>query len=106
MMGIELLNPKGLWLLTGLVPLIALYILKIRRTRLKISSTWLWAEARRDLLEVTMDASAIEAYLERLNKLIFGLRALAKKTRATYVRVPTDTPILEAVRRFVARTVD
>ena len=26
-MGIELLNPKGLWLLTGLVPLIALYIL-------------------------------------------------------------------------------
>jgi hypothetical protein len=48
--GVELLNPKGLWLLTGLVPLIALYILKIRRTRLKISSTWLWAEARRDLL--------------------------------------------------------
>jgi hypothetical protein len=48
--AIELLNPKGLWLLTGLIPLIALYILKIRRTRLKISSTWLWAEARRDLL--------------------------------------------------------
>lgn len=49
-MGIELLNPKGLWLLTGLVPLVALYILKIRRQRIKISSTWLWAEARRDLL--------------------------------------------------------
>lgn len=49
-MGVELLNPKGLWLLTGLIPLVALYILKIRRQRLKISSTWLWAEARRDLL--------------------------------------------------------
>lgn len=49
-MGLELLNPKGLWLLTGLVPLIALYILKIKRQRMKISSTWLWAEARRDLL--------------------------------------------------------
>jgi len=49
-MGLELLNPKGLWLLTGLVPLIGLYILKIKRQRMKISSTWLWAEARRDLL--------------------------------------------------------
>lgn len=49
-MGVELLNPKGLWLLAGLVPLVALYILKIRRQKLRISSTWLWSEARRDLL--------------------------------------------------------
>jgi hypothetical protein len=49
-MGVEFLNPKGFWLLLGLLPLVTLYILKIRRQKLKISSTWLWAEARRDLL--------------------------------------------------------
>src|SRR5436190_23435370 len=48
--GLELLNPKGLWLLTGLVPLIVMYILKIRRQRIKVPSTWLWAAAQRDLL--------------------------------------------------------
>jgi len=59
-----------------------------------------------ETVEVTMDASAIEAYLARLNRLIFGLRALAKKTRATYVRHATDEPIIGAVRRFVNRVVD
>jgi hypothetical protein len=49
-MGIELLNPKGLWLLTAIVPLVVLYILKIKRERVRVPSTWLWAEARRDLL--------------------------------------------------------
>src|SRR5260221_4206038 len=48
--GLELLNPKGLWLLSALAPLIVLYILKIRRQRVKVPSTWLWAAARRDLL--------------------------------------------------------
>ena len=50
MHGLEFLNPKGLWLLTAIVPLVVLYILKIKRERLKIPSTWLWAAARRDLL--------------------------------------------------------
>lgn len=59
-----------------------------------------------DLLEVTMDASAIEAYLERLNKLIFGLRALAKRSRATYVRHIAGDPVIGVVRRFVGRVVD
>jgi uncharacterized protein (DUF58 family) len=59
-----------------------------------------------DTVEVTMDAGAIEAYLARLNKLIFGLRALAKKTRATYVRHVTDEPVIGAIRRFVHRVVD
>ncbi len=47
---VELLNPRGLWLLTGVVPLVVLYILKIKRQRMRVASTWLWAEARRDLL--------------------------------------------------------
>ncbi len=59
-----------------------------------------------DVVEVTMDAGAVEAYLARLNQLILGLRALAKKVRATYVRVVSDEPTLPAVRRFVGRVVD
>lgn len=50
MHGLELLNLRGLWLLGGLVPLVVMYILKIRRERLRVPSTWLWAAAERDLL--------------------------------------------------------
>lgn len=57
-------------------------------------------------VEVTMDAGALEAYLARLNQLVLGLRALAKKVRGTYTRVVTDEPLLPAVRRFVGRVVD
>lgn len=46
----DALFPQGLWLLAGLVPLVLLYVLKVRRDRLKVSSTWLWAAAQRDLL--------------------------------------------------------
>jgi len=47
---IDLLAPKGLWLLGLLAPLIILYILKIRRSRKRVASTWLWAAAQRDLM--------------------------------------------------------
>lgn len=59
-----------------------------------------------ELVEVTMDANAIEAYLARLNKLVLALRALAKKTRAAYVRHIADEPVIGAVRRLVGRVVD
>lgn len=58
------------------------------------------------LVEVTMDAGALEAYLARLNQLVLGLRALAKKVQGTYVRMVTDEPLLPVVRRFVGRVVD
>jgi uncharacterized protein (DUF58 family) len=58
------------------------------------------------LLEVTLDARAVDAYLERLRGLVFALRALAKKHAATYVRLTSGEPLLGAVRRFVARAVD
>jgi hypothetical protein len=48
--GFHFLDPKGLLLLAGLVPLVVLYILKIKRRRQRVSSTWLWASAQRDLL--------------------------------------------------------
>lgn len=46
----DVLAPKALWLLALLVPLILLYILKVKRTRLRVASTWLWEKARRDLM--------------------------------------------------------
>ncbi len=47
---VELQDPRGLWLLGAVLPLVALYILKVRRTRVPVGSTWLWAAARRDVL--------------------------------------------------------
>lgn len=49
-MPFELRAPGGLWLLSLIAPLVALYILKIRRQRLRVASTWLWGLSQRDLL--------------------------------------------------------
>jgi von Willebrand factor type A domain/Aerotolerance regulator N-terminal len=43
-------NLQGLWLLSLLAPLIALYVLKVRRQRVTVASTWLWQAAARDML--------------------------------------------------------
>jgi hypothetical protein len=43
-------NPQGLWLLGLLVPLLLLYVLKVRRQRVTVASTWLWQAAARDML--------------------------------------------------------
>jgi len=48
-MPFELRNAMGLGLLGLLVPLVVLYVLKVRRQRLQVSSTWLWTAAARDL---------------------------------------------------------
>jgi uncharacterized membrane protein len=50
MKALELLSAPGLWLLAGLAPIVALYVLKIRREPVRVSSSWLWAAAQRDLL--------------------------------------------------------
>jgi len=59
-----------------------------------------------EVVEVTLDARAVEAYQARLAALCARLRAVAKRHGATYVRATTAQPLLEAVRRFVARAVD
>jgi len=46
----DLLAPSGLFLLALLAPLIVLYILKVKRQRKRVASTWLWASAQRDLM--------------------------------------------------------
>jgi uncharacterized protein (DUF58 family) len=58
------------------------------------------------LVEVTMDAAALEAYVLRFAGLCEELRAWARKHGATYVRARTDEPLEGVVRRFVARSVD
>ena len=58
------------------------------------------------VVEVTMDADAIDAYVLRFAGLCEELRAFARKHRAAYVRVRTDEPLEGAVRRLVARSVD
>jgi uncharacterized protein (DUF58 family) len=59
-----------------------------------------------EVVDVTVDARAIEAYLSRLGGLVSILRTTAKRHRAAYVRLSTRDPLLEAVRRVVARAVD
>jgi Ca-activated chloride channel family protein len=46
----ELRSPVGLALLGLLVPLVLLYVLRIKREERRVSSIWLWQAAARDLL--------------------------------------------------------
>ena len=57
-------------------------------------------------LDVTMDPSAIEAYVLRFAGLVEELRAWSRKHGASYIRSVTDEPLEGAIRRFVARTID
>jgi uncharacterized protein (DUF58 family) len=57
-------------------------------------------------IELSMDATAIDAYVTRLAGLIEELRSWARKHRASYVRITNDEPLEGVVRRFVARAVD
>src|SRR5688572_32076880 len=49
-MPFELRSPAHLALLGLLVPLVLLYVLRIRREKRRVPSTWLWQSAERDLL--------------------------------------------------------
>jgi hypothetical protein len=49
-MPFELRSPAHLALLGLLVPLVLLYVLKIRREQRRVPSVWLWRSAERDLL--------------------------------------------------------
>ncbi len=58
------------------------------------------------VVEVTLDAAALAAYTERLNGLIYALRAVAKRLGAPYIRASNVEPSLAVVRRLVSRAVD
>ena len=59
-----------------------------------------------ELVELTMDASSLEAYALRFAGLCEELRAWARRHAATYVRTRTDERLDDAVRRIVSRAVD
>jgi len=58
------------------------------------------------IVDVTMDAAAVEAYVLRFAGLCEELRAWARRHGASYVRARTDEGLEDAVRRIVARSVD
>ncbi|MFO0660484.1 MAG: VWA domain-containing protein [Polyangiaceae bacterium] len=96
---LELTTPQGLWLLAALVPLIGLYILKVRRTRVRVASTWLWASARRDVLarspfqKLTVQVPLILQILA-LALLAFALAGPATRHRAIlgdHIAIVIDT---------------
>ena len=60
----------------------------------------------KDLVELSMDAAAVDAYVARLAGLIDELRAWSRKHGASYVRMTNDEALEGAVRRFVSRSVD
>lgn len=59
-----------------------------------------------ELVDITLDASALEAYARRLAGLVEELRAAAKRLGASYVLARTDEPLEAVVRRIVAGRVD
>lgn len=57
-------------------------------------------------VELTLDASCVDAYIARLTGLIEELRGWSRKHAATYLRAVTDEPLEGLVRRFVNRESD
>lgn len=59
-----------------------------------------------EIIEMTIDARALEAYRARLFGLFESLRACAKRLGASYIRTTTSEPLEMAIRRVVAQRVD
>jgi len=57
-------------------------------------------------VEVSLDPATLDAYVLRFAGLCDELRSFAKKNGAIYVRVRTDDPLEDAMRRFARRVTD
>src|ERR1700709_1429433 len=80
---LELKAPSGLWLLGLLAPLVLLYVLKIRRQRVTVSSTWLWAAAARDIAAKNPFKRLVPHVPPALELLALALLALSLARPAT-----------------------
>jgi von Willebrand factor type A domain/Aerotolerance regulator N-terminal len=80
---LELKAPSGLWLLSLLLPLVLLYVLKVRRQRMTVSSTWLWAAAARDIAAKNPFKRLVPQVPLALELLALGLLALSLARPAT-----------------------
>jgi hypothetical protein len=83
---VSLLSPYGLLLLGLLGPLVALYVLKVRRRRATVASTWLWASAQRDLLAKSPWKKLLASLSLLLQVLAIVLLAVAFARPATTTR--------------------
>jgi uncharacterized protein (DUF58 family) len=59
-----------------------------------------------EIVELSFDRTAADAYAARLSALFAALAALARRTGAGYVRATTAEPLAGVVRRIVAKTRD
>jgi hypothetical protein len=57
-------------------------------------------------VELSVDASAVDAYVARMAGLIDELRAWSRKHGGSYVRMTNDEALEGAVRRFVSHSID
>ncbi len=113
-MPFELKSPTGLWLLTLLAPLILFYILKVRRKQMKVASTWLWAQASRDLLAKSPFKKLVVQIPLILQLLALVLLAFALSSPATrggaivgdHVAVIIDTSASMSSRAGKQRRID
>ena len=86
---VDSLTPKGLALAGLIAPLVLLYILKVRRKRKRVASTWLWASAQRDLIARSPWKKLIAQVPLVLELLALVLLALALARPATRGRALT-----------------
>jgi hypothetical protein len=93
-----LTNPRGLWLLALALPLVLLYVLKVRRRRVTVGSTWLWAAAERDLLAKSPFKRLVPEVSLLLQLLVLALAALTLAGPSRLAR--------EDLRGYVAIVVD
>jgi len=77
------LSPNGFWFLGLLAPLVVLYILKVKRQRRRVASTWLWATAQRDLMAKAPFKRLIAQVPLLLQALVLILLAVAVARPAT-----------------------
>lgn len=105
---LDLLAPKGLALLGLLAPLILLYILKVRRKRLRVASTWLWASAKRDLIARSpwkKLIAQVPLVLQALALLLLGLALARPATRGRAIMGDHVAIIIDASASMSAENV-
>lgn len=98
MSDFTLTNPRGLWLLALALPLVLLYVLKVRRRRVTVGSTWLWVAAERDLLAKSPFKRLVPDVSLLLQLLVLALAALTLAGPSRLAR--------EDFRGYVAIVVD
>ncbi len=105
-MPFELRSPSGLWLLGLLGPLLLLYVLRIRRQRLRVPSTWLWAAAERDLLArhpFRRLRAEVPLILEALAVILLSLALAQPTSRAAHLQAGNVALVIDTSASMSAR---